>query len=138
MILLGSIDRLELLALCDWWLSPERRLLMQVSRQSCGLVLGHELPDLCVDLLTWIWIQGQSLQEQNSDEQTQKHSWESFAFVDEEEEDSQKVGSSCLSSSVSSSVRCPSPDLFVACRPARCRRRGTAPCLPLRPPRSPL
>uniref|UniRef100_A0A8D3ALX9 Chloride channel, voltage-sensitive 1a n=1 Tax=Scophthalmus maximus TaxID=52904 RepID=A0A8D3ALX9_SCOMX len=31
MILLGSIDRLELLALCDWWLSPERRLLMQVS-----------------------------------------------------------------------------------------------------------
>lgn len=30
MILLGSIDRLELLALCDWWLSPERRLLMQV------------------------------------------------------------------------------------------------------------
>ena len=30
MILLGSIDRLELLALCDWWLSPERRILMQV------------------------------------------------------------------------------------------------------------
>uniref|UniRef100_A0A8C8A6J4 Chloride channel, voltage-sensitive 1a n=1 Tax=Oryzias sinensis TaxID=183150 RepID=A0A8C8A6J4_9TELE len=30
MILLGSIDRLELLALCDWWLSPERRLLMLV------------------------------------------------------------------------------------------------------------
>ncbi|KAK2830812.1 hypothetical protein Q5P01_018743 [Channa striata] len=30
MILLGSIDRLELLALCDWWLSPARRLLMQV------------------------------------------------------------------------------------------------------------
>ncbi|KAF3707043.1 Chloride channel protein 1 [Channa argus] len=29
MILLGSVDRLELLALCDWWLSPERRLLMQ-------------------------------------------------------------------------------------------------------------
>ncbi|XP_013769311.1 chloride channel protein-like [Pundamilia nyererei] len=29
MILLGSIDRVELLALCDWWLSPERRLLMQ-------------------------------------------------------------------------------------------------------------
>ncbi|XP_072226573.1 chloride channel protein-like [Leuresthes tenuis] len=29
MILLGSIDRLELLALCDWWLSPDRRLLMQ-------------------------------------------------------------------------------------------------------------
>ncbi|XP_061597623.1 chloride channel protein 1-like [Cololabis saira] len=55
MILLGSIERLELLALCDWWLSPERRLLMQ----------------------------GSSLQEQN---QSQKHSWESFAFVDEEEE----------------------------------------------------
>ncbi|GLD71659.1 chloride channel protein 1-like protein [Lates japonicus] len=61
MILLGSIDRLELLALCDWWLSPERRLLMQ----------------------------GRSLQEQN---QSQKHSWESFAFVDEEEEeDGEKV-----------------------------------------------
>ncbi|XP_047239627.1 chloride channel protein 1-like isoform X2 [Girardinichthys multiradiatus] len=29
MILLGSIDRVELLALCDWWLSPERRLLME-------------------------------------------------------------------------------------------------------------
>ncbi|XP_060915621.1 chloride channel protein 1-like [Labrus mixtus] len=29
MILLGSVDRLELLALCDWWLSPERRLLTQ-------------------------------------------------------------------------------------------------------------
>ncbi|XP_030268891.1 chloride channel protein 1a [Sparus aurata] len=56
MILLGSVDRLELLALCDWWLSPERRLLMQ----------------------------GQSLQEQN---QSQKHSWESFAFVDEEDEE---------------------------------------------------
>ncbi|KAM7373642.1 hypothetical protein PAMP_008480 [Pampus punctatissimus] len=54
MILLGSIDRLELLALCDWWLSPERRLLMQ----------------------------GRSPQEQN---QSHKHSWESFAFVDEED-----------------------------------------------------
>ncbi|KAM8841386.1 chloride channel protein 1-like isoform 2-T2 [Spinachia spinachia] len=51
MILLGSIDRLELLALCDWWLSPERRLLMQ---------------------------------------QPQKHSWESFAFVDEEEEEEEE------------------------------------------------
>ncbi|XP_062414516.1 chloride channel protein 1-like [Pungitius pungitius] len=49
MILLGSIDRLELLALCDWWLSAERRLLMQ--------------------------------------KQPQKHSWESFAFVDEDEEE---------------------------------------------------
>ncbi|XP_029976053.1 chloride channel protein 1-like isoform X2 [Salarias fasciatus] len=56
MILLGSIDRVELLALCDWWLSPERRFLMQ----------------------------GRSLQEQN---QTQRHSWESFAFVDEEGEE---------------------------------------------------
>ncbi|KAL7381227.1 hypothetical protein ABVT39_002423 [Epinephelus coioides] len=62
MILLGSIDRLELLALCDWWLSPERRLLMQ----------------------------GESLQEQN---QSQKHSWESFAFVDEEEEEDGEKGS---------------------------------------------
>uniref|UniRef100_A0AAQ5X888 Chloride channel protein n=1 Tax=Amphiprion ocellaris TaxID=80972 RepID=A0AAQ5X888_AMPOC len=65
MILLGSIDRLELLALCDWWLSPERRLLMQVRT-------------------------GRSLQEQNL---PHKHSWESFAFVDEEgEEDGDKVG----------------------------------------------
>ncbi|XP_028281660.1 chloride channel protein 1-like [Parambassis ranga] len=59
MILLGSIDRLELLALCDWWLSPERRLLMQ----------------------------GRSLQEQN---RCPKHSWESFAFVDEEEEEEEE------------------------------------------------
>ncbi|XP_004569794.2 chloride channel protein 1 [Maylandia zebra] len=59
MILLGSIDRVELLALCDWWLSPERRLLMQ----------------------------GRCLQEQN---QSQKHSWESFAFVDEEEEEEEE------------------------------------------------
>lgn len=36
MILLGSIDRLELLALCDWWLSPERRLLMLVRTSSCS------------------------------------------------------------------------------------------------------
>ncbi|XP_076611490.1 chloride channel protein 1-like [Chaetodon auriga] len=55
MILLGSIDRLELLALCDWWLSPERRLLME--------------------------------------NQSQKHSWESFAFVDEEEEEDGEKGS---------------------------------------------
>uniref|UniRef100_A0AAQ4RG02 Chloride channel, voltage-sensitive 1a n=1 Tax=Gasterosteus aculeatus aculeatus TaxID=481459 RepID=A0AAQ4RG02_GASAC len=54
MILLGSIDRLELLALCDWWLSPERRLLMQVRTDT---------------------------------KRPQKHSWESFAFVDEEEEE---------------------------------------------------
>ncbi|XP_070702222.1 chloride channel protein 1-like [Pempheris klunzingeri] len=62
MILLGSIDRVELLALCDWWLSAERRLLMQ----------------------------GQSLQEHD---QSQKHSWESFAFVDEEEEEEGEKGS---------------------------------------------
>ncbi|KAM6973832.1 chloride channel protein 1-like [Tautogolabrus adspersus] len=62
MILLGSVDRLELLALCDWWLSPERRLLTQ----------------------------GRSLQEQN---QCQEHSWESFAFVDEEEEEDGDKGS---------------------------------------------
>ncbi|XP_076864180.1 chloride channel protein 1a isoform X2 [Brachyhypopomus gauderio] len=29
MILLGSIERSELLALCDWWLSAERRVLLQ-------------------------------------------------------------------------------------------------------------
>ncbi|XP_041933300.1 chloride channel protein 1a isoform X3 [Alosa sapidissima] len=28
MILLGSVDRSELLALCDWWLSAERRIMM--------------------------------------------------------------------------------------------------------------
>uniref|UniRef100_A0AAR2M0Q1 Chloride channel protein n=1 Tax=Pygocentrus nattereri TaxID=42514 RepID=A0AAR2M0Q1_PYGNA len=57
MILLGSIDRSELLALCDWWLSAERRLLMQ----------------------------GQGLQGQGP---CAKDSWESFAFVDEEGEES--------------------------------------------------
>ncbi|KAI3358908.1 hypothetical protein L3Q82_015301, partial [Scortum barcoo] len=61
MILLGSIDRLELLALCDWWLSPERRLLMR----------------------------DRSLQEQSL---SQKHSWESFAFVDEEDEEDGEKG----------------------------------------------
>ncbi|XP_046874905.1 chloride channel protein 1a isoform X2 [Hypomesus transpacificus] len=55
MILLGSIDQSELLALCDWWLSAERRILMQ----------------------------GQTLQMQN---QCARDSWESLAFVDEEEE----------------------------------------------------
>lgn len=29
MILLGSIERSELLALCDWWLSAERRIMTQ-------------------------------------------------------------------------------------------------------------
>ncbi|KAM4631445.1 chloride channel protein 1-like [Polymixia lowei] len=57
MILLGSIDRLELLALCDWWLSPERRILMQEQSQGS------------------------------------KHSWDSFAFVDEEEEEEGDKGS---------------------------------------------
>uniref|UniRef100_A0A087XSL8 Chloride channel, voltage-sensitive 1a n=1 Tax=Poecilia formosa TaxID=48698 RepID=A0A087XSL8_POEFO len=62
MILLGSVDRVELLALCDWWLSPERRLLME----------------------------GPSLQEQI---QCPKSSWESFAFVDEEEDEERVKGS---------------------------------------------
>ncbi len=55
MILLGSIDRLELLALCDWWLSPERRLLMQVRAvrargQSLtqGLYDVEEVPPHCL------------------------------------------------------------------------------------------
>uniref|UniRef100_A0A8D0CTJ9 Chloride channel, voltage-sensitive 1a n=1 Tax=Sander lucioperca TaxID=283035 RepID=A0A8D0CTJ9_SANLU len=40
MILLGSIDRLELLALCDWWVSPERRLLMQVRTvRDCTIII---------------------------------------------------------------------------------------------------
>uniref|UniRef100_A0AAV2K6X8 Chloride channel protein n=1 Tax=Knipowitschia caucasica TaxID=637954 RepID=A0AAV2K6X8_KNICA len=45
MILLGSVDRVELLALCDWWLSPERRLLMQghcLQEQSQGQRHGWE------------------------------------------------------------------------------------------------
>uniref|UniRef100_A0A8C8A2D4 Chloride channel, voltage-sensitive 1a n=1 Tax=Oryzias sinensis TaxID=183150 RepID=A0A8C8A2D4_9TELE len=42
MILLGSIDRLELLALCDWWLSPERRLLMLVRTCCCLVYLFHD------------------------------------------------------------------------------------------------
>uniref|UniRef100_A0A3P8Z3S8 Chloride channel protein n=1 Tax=Esox lucius TaxID=8010 RepID=A0A3P8Z3S8_ESOLU len=57
MILLGSIERLELHALCDWWLSAERRILMQEQR----------------------------LQEQNL---CAKDSWESFAFVDEDDDES--------------------------------------------------
>ncbi|KAK6323685.1 hypothetical protein J4Q44_G00060240 [Coregonus suidteri] len=57
MILLGSIERSELHALCDWWLSAERRVLRQE----------------------------QCLQEQN---QYAKDSWESFAFVDEDDEES--------------------------------------------------
>ncbi len=58
MILLGSIERSELLALCDWWLSAERRILTQ----------------------------GQSSQGQVP---FARISWESFAFVDEEEEENE-------------------------------------------------
>lgn len=54
MILLGSIERTELQALLDWWLSPERRVF------EAG---------------------------QNSPGQGSKVSWESFAFVDEEEKE---------------------------------------------------
>ncbi|XP_024861534.1 chloride channel protein 1 [Kryptolebias marmoratus] len=53
MILLGSIERTELQAVLDWWLSPERRIF-----------------------------------EQSSPDQGSKISWESFTFVDEEEEES--------------------------------------------------
>lgn len=43
MILLGSIERSELLALCDWWLSAERRILTQVQGlQSQGLYASWE------------------------------------------------------------------------------------------------
>uniref|UniRef100_A0A4W6FRG4 Chloride channel, voltage-sensitive 1a n=1 Tax=Lates calcarifer TaxID=8187 RepID=A0A4W6FRG4_LATCA len=60
MILLGSIDRLELLALCDWWLSPERRLLMQV--RSTVLSAGIQL-----DLLTSSCrLQGSPVQEERN------------------------------------------------------------------------
>lgn len=55
MILLGSIERTELQAVLDWWLSPERR----------------------------VFEKGQSSPDQGS-----KVSWESFAFVDEEGEES--------------------------------------------------
>ena len=34
-------------------------------------------------------VQGQSIQEQN---QSQEHSWESFAYVDEEEEEEEEDG----------------------------------------------
>uniref|UniRef100_A0A1A8F6G3 Chloride channel 1b n=1 Tax=Nothobranchius korthausae TaxID=1143690 RepID=A0A1A8F6G3_9TELE len=54
MILLGSIERTELQAVLDWWLSPERR----------------------------VFERGQCSPDQGS-----KISWESFAFVDEEEDD---------------------------------------------------
>uniref|UniRef100_A0A8C6KFE7 Chloride voltage-gated channel 1 n=1 Tax=Nothobranchius furzeri TaxID=105023 RepID=A0A8C6KFE7_NOTFU len=54
MILLGSIERTELQAVLDWWLSPERR----------------------------VFERGQCSPDQGS-----KVSWESFAFVDEEEDD---------------------------------------------------
>uniref|UniRef100_A0A8C6KDJ7 Chloride voltage-gated channel 1 n=1 Tax=Nothobranchius furzeri TaxID=105023 RepID=A0A8C6KDJ7_NOTFU len=60
MILLGSIERTELQAVLDWWLSPERR----------------------------VFERGQCSPDQGS-----KVSWESFAFVDEEEDDvPDKVG----------------------------------------------
>ncbi|KAI1885810.1 hypothetical protein AGOR_G00207620 [Albula goreensis] len=58
MILLGSIERSELQALSDWWLSADRR------------VLNHQ--------------QSQALQGQGVGS---KASWESFAFVDEEGEE---------------------------------------------------
>ncbi|XP_035262486.1 chloride channel protein 1 isoform X1 [Anguilla anguilla] len=57
MILLGSIERSELQAVYDWWLSAERRILSQSQA-----------------------FQGQGLGS--------KASWESFAFVDEEGEES--------------------------------------------------
>ncbi|XP_034401401.1 chloride channel protein 1-like [Cyclopterus lumpus] len=64
MILLGSIDRLELLALCDWWLSPERRLLMQ----------------------------GQSLQEENQKHSWEAFAFVDEEEEEEEEEDGEKGG----------------------------------------------
>ncbi|KAL0962400.1 hypothetical protein UPYG_G00339550 [Umbra pygmaea] len=57
MILLGSIERSELHALCDWWLSAERRFLMQE----------------------------QCLKDQNL---FVRESWENFAFVDEDVDES--------------------------------------------------
>lgn len=54
MILLGSIERTELQAVLDWWLSAERR----------------------------VFERGQSSLDQGS-----KISWESFTFVDEDEDD---------------------------------------------------
>ncbi|KAL2079984.1 hypothetical protein ACEWY4_023777 [Coilia grayii] len=59
MILLGSVDRSELLALCDWWLSAERRIM----------------------------IQSQCLQQQEPCRLGSPTSWESFAYVDEDEDD---------------------------------------------------
>lgn len=142
MILLGSIDRLELLALCDWWLSPERRLLMQVSQRSCGLVLRPaagltpDLSDLCSC--------GFRVRVSRSRTRLRNTAGSPSPLWMRRRRSDRRWGSSCLylrhisSMFPGSSVRCPSPHLFVACRAARCRRRGTAPCLPQRPPRSPL
>uniref|UniRef100_A0A4W4F017 Chloride channel protein n=1 Tax=Electrophorus electricus TaxID=8005 RepID=A0A4W4F017_ELEEL len=43
MILLGSIERSELLALCDWWLSAERRILMQDPDLSGQIISDSEV-----------------------------------------------------------------------------------------------
>lgn len=54
MILLGSVDRLELLALCDWWLSPERRLLMQVRKVwDVSIISCHHITGWLQDKLYW-------------------------------------------------------------------------------------
>lgn len=54
MILLGSVDRLELLALCDWWLSPERRLLMQVRKVwDVTIISYHHITGWLQEKLHW-------------------------------------------------------------------------------------
>uniref|UniRef100_A0A8C6NZ43 Chloride channel, voltage-sensitive 1a n=1 Tax=Nothobranchius furzeri TaxID=105023 RepID=A0A8C6NZ43_NOTFU len=63
MILLGSVDRVELLALCDWWLSPERRILMQVSFDRQSLYCCSQP---CAPLFT---INGCCLQESPAEEE---------------------------------------------------------------------
>uniref|UniRef100_A0A4W5PVU0 Chloride channel, voltage-sensitive 1a n=1 Tax=Hucho hucho TaxID=62062 RepID=A0A4W5PVU0_9TELE len=108
MILLGSIDRSELHALCDWWLSAERR----------------------------IFRQEQCLQEQN---QYAKDSWESFAFVDEDDEESgDKVSRYVLCRIPALALKSVSPVRCNLCRhhapglqctfPARCQGQSPHLC----------
>uniref|UniRef100_A0A8C4F1E9 Chloride channel, voltage-sensitive 1a n=1 Tax=Dicentrarchus labrax TaxID=13489 RepID=A0A8C4F1E9_DICLA len=66
MILLGSVDRLELLALCDWWLSPERRLLMQVRTVRDTIVSWCSPVHLC-DLASYLLLQIKAWEEAEMD-----------------------------------------------------------------------
>uniref|UniRef100_A0A8C8K276 Chloride channel protein n=1 Tax=Oncorhynchus tshawytscha TaxID=74940 RepID=A0A8C8K276_ONCTS len=82
MILLGSIDRSELHALCDWWLSAERRIFRQeqkcssigagwntLTEASCGkelIVLCHYSSCECDELLFCSLSQSTPVQEERN------------------------------------------------------------------------